>query len=145
MGKEERKARRQARKAQRQARKQELKRLIEAIENANITFKPDDDLDQIGFIQVFNQIWPVLDPALKFAIALKVTGKKLDTTLEDVHKVGQLVSQGGEDSVSDFKEKFAAAWDKIAFALGAIQMFTKDNVDDVIDDIIEIGDWIAGE
>jgi hypothetical protein len=145
MGKSSRKARRQARKAKRGERRDGLQFLIEAIKNANITSLPDDDANPPSFISKFNEIWPILKPALKFAISLKLTNDNVDKVLVEIVKAGEAVANGGADASGEFIEKFKMAWNKVEKVLELVQILTPNNVDKILDDVMEIGDWIAGE
>jgi len=141
MGKAERKANRASRKVQK-------KRLIAAIENAiknkTITFKPSGTGTDPSFAEVFNQVWPILDPALKFAMTY--TKPDTDKVLEDVWDAGNAVATGGENAdTSAFQAKFDEIWDKLSTYLELVQTFTNDKVDAVIDQVLEIGDWIAND
>lgn len=145
MGNLSRKARRQARKAKRGERRESLQSLIGAIQNANITSVPSDDANPPSFISKFNEIWPVLKPALKFAISLRLTDDNVDKVLNEIAKAGEAVANGGADASGVFVEKFKMAWDKVEKILELVQIITPNNVDKILDDVIEIGDWIAGE
>ncbi|MBU2912738.1 hypothetical protein [Reichenbachiella agariperforans] len=146
MGKKSRQARRQARKAKRAEQREQLKELISGLNEVNITDLPDTEEGTPALVEKFNEIWPILKPALKFAISVKLTGEKADKVLSEILKAGEVISLGGSDeAVSDFIEKFKDAWGTIEFVLGLIQILTPNNVDKVIDDVLEIGDWIAGE
>lgn len=145
MGKGSRKIRRQARRARRKERRALLQELIGAIKGAKITFKPDAQGTRPTFDKIFKQIWPVLDPALRYAVILRVTGDRVDKVLEDIHKVGSDIAAGNTGLVDDFRQKFRAAWDNIESKLELIQLLTPNSVDNIIDDVIEIGDWVAGE
>ncbi|OEK00821.1 hypothetical protein BFP97_04540 [Roseivirga sp. 4D4] len=141
MGRAERRANRQARKTQR-------RRLIAAVKNAiennTITFKPDDDGAEPPFADVFNQIWPILDPALKFTETY--TNDATDAVLQEVWAAGSAIANGGGDAdASAFQAKFDQVWDKISFYLELAQTFTNDATDKVIDEVLDIGDWIAGD
>ena len=145
MGKAERQARRAARKAAKAERKSQLNRLIEAIKNSKIDFKPDGD-HKIPFVDVFNEFWPILDPALKYAIAMKKTNEKTDKALQDVWDVGNAIANGGgSDQESAFMKKFDTIWDVLGGILHVVEElpFFNDKVKGVIEDIIDIGDWIS--
>lgn len=136
------------RKANRAARKVQKKRLIaaveHAIENNTITFKPDAGGATPAFADVFNQIWPILDPALKFAETY--TNDATNAVLEDVWDAGNAIATGGANAdESAFQAKFDQVWDKISKYLELIQTFTNDKTDAVIDKVLDIGDWIAGD
>lgn len=141
MGRTERKANRQARKTQRT-------RLIaavkNAIENKTITFKPDAGGAEPPFADVFNQIWPILDPALKFTETY--TNEATDAVLEEVWAAGNAIATGGANAdTSAFRVKFDKVWDKISTYLELAQALTNNQTDEVIDQVLDIGDWIAGE
>ncbi len=146
MGNANRKARRQARRARRKERRKLLKELIEKLTGKDISVQiSDDEGANPPFIQVFQQVWPILDPALKFLIAMRFTKERVDKTLEEIHKAGQLLAAGGAEHESEFRDKFRDVWDDIEPKLELVQIITPNKVDKVLDDIIEIGDWIAGE
>lgn len=141
MGKAERKANRKERRAQK---KRLIAALQNAIENNTITFKPDDGGAEPAFADVFNQIWPILDPALKFAMTY--TNADTDKVLQDVWDAGNAISTGGANAdESAFQQKFDEIWDKVSSYLELIQTFTNDKVDAIIDKVLDIGDWIAGD
>jgi len=83
MGKEERAAKKVARKAGKVERQLQLKRLKTAIERAEITLKPDGDA-KLEFVDVFNEIWEILDPALKYAAAMEKTNEQTYKVLNEV-------------------------------------------------------------
>ncbi|MEO9802995.1 MAG: hypothetical protein ABJF04_07095 [Reichenbachiella sp.] len=146
MGNSSRKARRQARRAKRKERRKLLRELIEKLSGRDISFEiSDKEGANPPFIQIFKEIWPILDPALKFLIAMRLTKERVDKVLEDIHKAGQLLASGGAEHENEFREKFRNVWDDIEPKLEFIQIVTPNKVDKVLDDIIEIGDWIAGE
>lgn len=146
MGKKSRKARRIARKAKRSERRDSLKSLIGAISNTQISSLPDDDSNPPAFTDKFNEIWPVLKPALKFAISLKLTKEGVDKVLEEIISTGEAIAIGGDSSAEGiFIEKFRNSWSNIESILELVQIVTPNKIDKVLDDIIEIGDWIAGE
>lgn len=137
---------REERKARRKEKKKQFKRLLEAAKNANITFKPNEDGHDIEFINVFNQIWPILDPALSYVRVLKITKEGVDNTITDILAIGESIAIGGASSEkeSEFKDKLDSIWGIFSTGLEIAQTFTPDNVDEVIDDILEVGDWITG-
>lgn len=139
---------RSARKANRQARKAQRNRLIAAVKNAvehkTITFKPDAGGVEPPFVDVFNQIWPILDPALKFTETY--TNDATDAVLDNVWVAGNVIANGGtEADISTFRAKFDKVWDKISTYLELAQALTNDQTDKVIDQVLDIGDWISGE
>lgn len=146
MGKASRKARRQARRARRKERRALLNILISELQNKDISFEvSDEEGANPPFIQIFQKVWPILDPALKFLISLRITKERIDITLEGIHKAGELLAKGGAEHENEFREKFRSAWDDIEPKLELVQLITPKKVDKVLDDIAEIGDWIAGE
>lgn len=148
MGKIERQARRVAKKAARKERSIQKKKLFEAIKNANLTFEPDGSSD-MKFIDVFQDIWPILDPALKYAIAMDKTNEQTDKVLEDVWAAGGVIANGGdEESQSQFFQDFRQIWAKIENALERLEdlndlIIKNDKVEEVLDKVLEIGDWLA--
>jgi hypothetical protein len=148
MSREGKKAKRAAKKAARKERSIQKKRLFEAIQNANLTFEPDGSSKE-EFIDVFQDFWKILDPALKYAIAMDKTNAKTDEVLEDVWTSGDAIANGGnEDSQSKFFQNFRQIWGKLENALELLEnvndLLIKNNkVDEVLDKVLEIGDWIA--
>ena len=145
MGKEERQARKAARKADKMQRKDQLGRLIKAIKSSDISFKPDGDSD-VPFIDVFKEIWEILDPALKYAIAMKKTNAETDAALQKVWDAGNaLATEQTEELQQAFIDKFKGIWDTIEGILNVVEQIPllPDKVADVIEDLIEIGEWIS--
>ncbi|WP_423126910.1 hypothetical protein [Gaoshiqia sp. Z1-71] len=146
MNKEERKARRKEKKEQRKiqrAEKQEqFKLLVKAAEQVDIQV----DLDgSPKFVDVFNQVWPVLQPALNYLKLLSITGPKVDQALQFVIDLGVRISTGSasEEEQTEFIKKLDLVWGPLKIGLGIAKSFTNDKVDDILDKIIEIGDWIT--
>ena len=140
--KEERAAARAARKAKRLARRQKINEMIEAAKNV-------PDLSDSDFMEdyksKFDKVWPVLLPALEFAEQLKVTGKKADAAINELIAIGNSMAEGKatDDQADDFQDKLEDIWKYVRMALSAATVLTNDDVDDVIDKIIGIGDWIT--
>ncbi len=144
---EERKAQRRAKKEQRKAvKKLRQGKFTEIVTNAkDMDFKFDLDTEDPEFVDVFNEIWPVLKPTLEYAELIKITGPKADKVLRTIVDIGHRISTG--DASKEEELKFIvyldSYWDKVAWALEIAKTFTPDNVDDVIDQVIEVGEWIT--
>ena len=145
--KEERRARRKAKRAERRKlkklRKEKFNELVSAASKVDLKVDPDDDTLQ--FVDVFNEIWPVLKPALEYAELIKITGPKTDKILRTVLEIGQRISTGdaSPEEQTRFISYLDSVWDVAETALNILKTFTNDKTDDVIDRIIEIGEWIT--
>ena len=145
MGKEERQAKRAARKADKLKRKEQLARLIKAIKSSDISLKPDGDSD-VPFIDVFKEIWEILDPTLQYAIAMKKTNAETDAALQKVWDAGHaLATEQTEELQEAFIGKFNEIWDTIEGILNVVEQIPllPEKVADVVEDLIEIGEWIS--
>lgn len=147
--KEERRAIRQQNREMRKTLKKEKKVRFNAIqtaaENASITI----DLDQAEpkFADAFNQVWPILKPILEYAELVKITGPGADKVIRVVIDLGGRISTGAasEAEKTEFIKKLENIWQPVKTVLGIIVTFTSDRVDNVINKIVEIGDWITNE
>jgi hypothetical protein len=54
-----------------------------------------------------------------------------------------IANGGGASTQSDFIQKFGGIWDNLEKALQLLQLVINDKADAAIDDILEIGEWIA--
>lgn len=144
---QERKAARKAKKALRKASKKlRREKFNEIVASAKeLDFKFDLDTEDPEFVDVFNEIWPTLKPTLEYAELIKITGPKADKVLRTVVDLGHRISEG--DASKEEELKFIvyldSYWDKVAWALEIAKTFTPDNVDDVLDQVIEVGEWIT--
>lgn len=103
------------------------------------------DLDNSEFIAVFNKVWPILKPVLEYAEMLRITRDKVDKIIRTLIEVGDRI-YGGNDYEADqsrFIKFFDQIWRYIEIILKIAKTFTNNKTDKVIDDIIEIGEWIA--
>ncbi len=145
--KEEKRALRKARRAERKKfkklRKEKFKELVSAASKADLKFNPEDD--SLKFTDIFNQVWPVLKPGLEYAELIKITGPKADKILRTVIDLGQRVFTGdaSEEEQTRFLTYLDSIWDIVEKVLEILKTFTSDKVDDVIDQVIEIGEWIT--
>lgn len=140
----ERKARRVARKANRQERKQKLKALVSAAENAKFTFDLDSNPPP-KFETVFGEVWPVLEPALAYLESTKMTGEKTDKALADIIALGNQIKNGAsQEEQNKFVQDFNKVWKYLNIGLGVLKAVVNDKADAVIDDIIDVGDWLSG-
>jgi len=159
MTREERKQQREERKDAIKARrlaKREARRTRKALQKAKweelkvaVAGVPDmDQLEGTIYEERFKDIWPAVKAALEFAISLKITRERLDNTLAKIVLIGDGMADGQEVTDEDsleFLERLDKVWDWIRTVLSVAKVFTPDNVDDVIDKIIEIGDWILDD
>ena len=103
--------------------------------------------DEPAFAELFNKVWPVLEPTLQWLKSLQVTGEKTDDALQAAIDIGWRISTG-EASLQEqtlWLKKFDQIWETVKVALEIIKLFVKEKIDDVIDQIILIGDWISDE
>ena len=148
MTKEERKARRLAKRSERREnkklRKTKSKAFKAAIARSNINIDIDDKPE---FVEVFNQYWPLARPAFDFAITLKITKENADEVLNTVIDLGDRISSGeaSPEEKSEFIGKLESIWGITLLGLELLQLLTGKKADDVIDDIIEIGEYILSK
>jgi hypothetical protein len=138
-----RKQNREMRKKLKKEKVAKFKAIIEAAGTTKITI--DLDVAEPKFIDAFNQIWPLLKPVLEYAEVIKLTGPGADKVIRTVIDLGGRVSTGNasESEQTDFTNTLDAIWQPVKAVLGIVVTFTNDKVDKVINDIIEIGDWIT--
>lgn len=138
-----RKAKRQARKEDKKLKRQKFNEIIEAASSIDLKF--DLDTDDPKFVDAFNEIWPVLKPSLEFASLSRITGPKTDKTINTVVDIGHRISTGeaSEDEEAKFIQYLDNVWGYVDTALGILKTFTNDKTDEVIDKVIEVGDWIT--
>jgi len=145
--KEEKRALRKAKKAERKKfkrlRKEKFNELVSAASKADFKFDVEDD--SLKFMDVFNQFWPVLRPALEYAELIRITGPKADKILRTVIDLGQRIATGdaGPEEETRFLTYLDSIWDIVEKVLEILKTFTSEKVDDVIDQVIEIGEWIT--
>jgi hypothetical protein len=140
-----RKQNRELRKKLRKERKSKFNEIVKAAVNTNITI--DLDTAEPRFAEAFNQIWPVMKPVLEYAELVKVTGTGVDKIIRTVIDLGERISTGSAsaDEQTAFINTLDNIWNPVKTVLGIIVTFTNDKVDKVINQIIEIGDWITQE
>lgn len=140
-----RKQNRELRKTLRKVRKTKFKAIIDAAGIVNINF--DLDAAEPKFADAFNQIWPVLKPILEYAELVKITGTGADKVIRTVIDLGERISNGTASSgeQSAFISTLDNIWNPVKTVLGIIVTFTNDKIDKIINDIIEIGDWMTQE
>lgn len=151
---EERQARRAARKAKRkerranrsgnrQQKREQLALLLEAARTTDLSTRPGEG--DIPFVEVFGRYWKLFRPGLLYIKATRWSGTEADNTIADIVVVGDAIAEGGAgaEQESEFKDKINSIWEPISWALEFAQNFTGDDVDEVLDDIIEIGDWMT--
>jgi hypothetical protein len=138
-----RKQNREMRKKLRKERKVKFNAIVEAVGNANLTI--DLDADEPKFVDVFDQIWPLMKPILEYAELVKLTGAGADKVIRTVIELGERISVGSAspNEQSAFISTLDTIWNPVKMVLGIIVSFTDDRVDKVINQIIEIGDWMT--
>jgi hypothetical protein len=138
-----RKAKREARRAIKKLRRQKFDEIVEAAKV--IDFKFDTDTEDPDFADAFNEIWPVLRPTMEYAELIKLTGPKADKILRNMVDLGHRISTGeaSEGEEARFIGYLDSYWGIVDTSLGIVKTFTPDKVDDVIDYILEIGDWLT--
>ena len=74
-----------------------------------------------------------------------MTGEKTDAALNELVAIGDSMVQGNasQAEVTAFQSKLEHIWKFVRMALSAATVLTNDDVDEVIDKIIGIGDWIT--
>lgn len=140
---ERRKKKRAERKEVKKLRKAKFDEILKVAKSMD--FKFDTDTEDPDFADAFNDIWPILKPTLEYAELIRITGPKIDEVLRSVVDIGHRISTGeaSEDEQTKFIGYLDSIWDMVDTALGIVRTFTPDKVDDVIDQILEIGDWIT--
>ncbi|MGE0635800.1 MAG: hypothetical protein AB7P01_05120 [Bacteroidia bacterium] len=99
-----------------------------------------------NYQQVFRSYWPFLKEAFSLIKALKITGQKTDDTMDELIKLGISIAENNDgDAKAKFQEKLSGIWSTIKTVFNLIMTFSPDKVDNVIDKIIEVGDWITGD
>jgi hypothetical protein len=138
-----RKQNREMRKKLRNVRKNKFNEIVEAAGKSNITI--DLDSAEPKFVDAFMQIWPLMKPVLEYAELVKLTGTGADKVIRTVIDLGERISSGAASTSEQttFISTLDTIWDPVKTVLGIVVTFTNDNVDKVINNIIEIGDWIT--
>lgn len=140
-----RKQNRELRKKLRKEKKIKFRAIVDAAVNTNLSV--DLDNTEPGFAEVFNQVWPILKPVLEYAELVRVTGQGADKVIRTVLDLGERISTGAasDSEQTAFVRTLDTIWNPVKTVLGIIVTFTDDKVDKIINDIIEIGDWITQE
>ena len=138
-----RKQNRELRKTLRKEKKIKFRAIVEAAAKTSITV--DLDETEPKFIEVFNQVWPILKPVLEYAELVRITGQGADKVIRTVIDLGERISSGTASDAEQtaFIGTLDTIWNPVKTVLGIIVTFTDDKVDKIINDIIEIGDWIT--
>ncbi len=138
-----RKQNRELRKKLRKEKKVKFGAIVDAAAKTNITI--DLDAGEPKFVDVFKQIWPLLKPVLEYAELVRITGQGADKVIRTVIDLGERISSGtaSDGEQTAFISTLDTIWNPTKTVLGIIVTFTDDKVDKIINDIIEIGDWIT--
>lgn len=143
--KEEKKLAKAERKKNKALKREKFNQVVSATKTMNIQFDPDAGKPK--FVDGFNSIWKILQPALEYAELIRLTGPKADAAIRTVLDLGTRISTGNanEQEKSLFIQKYDAIWGIASQALEIIKTFTDDKADEVIDKVIDIGDWMADQ
>ncbi|HEY9115140.1 MAG TPA: hypothetical protein VIN10_10605 [Bacteroidales bacterium] len=143
--KEERKLAKAERKKNKALKREKFNQVVSATKTMNIQFDPDAGKPK--FVDWFNSIWQILQPALEYAELIRITGPKADAAIRTVLDLGTRISTGNanEQEKTLFIQKYDAIWGIASQALEIIKTFTDDKADEVIDKVIDIGDWMADQ
>lgn len=88
------------------------------------------------------QYWQIAKPILK--VTKLITPRKVDKAIDEILViVGQLCSASTEDEKSELVEKFAIVWEPVKPVLVAAKDITGKKVDQVIDEVVKIGDMLT--
>lgn len=145
---EERKRKRQERRQERKELSLEVKEKWQAVKNAIESSNIAIDLDtEPKFVDTFNKVWPVLRPVLDYAKAARITGEKADKKIQAIIELGDRISTGkaSKDEQGNLGKTLDKVWKKVRIALSIAVAFTNEKIDKVLNDIIDIGDWITEE
>lgn len=147
--KEERKQLRKQKRAERKEFKKLKKGKFNDIVSAVTRSKIDIDLDvaEPKFVTAFNQVWPILKPILEYAEMVRLTGPGADKAIRIVIDLGERISTGAASDAEEsaFIGTLDSVWEPVKTVLGILATFTDDKVDEVLNKIVEIGDWITQE
>jgi len=143
--KEEKKLARVERKKNKKLKREKFNQVIAATKDVNIQFDPDTEKPK--FVDGFNSIWQILQPALEYAELIRITGPKADKIIRTVLDLGHRISTGNASDEEQilFIQKYDAIWGFASQALEIIKTFTDDKADEVIDKVIDIGNWMASQ
>ncbi|OFX16713.1 MAG: hypothetical protein A2033_12880 [Bacteroidetes bacterium GWA2_31_9] len=140
MSAETRKQKREIRKLERNERKAAFAKLVEALK----AVKDVNLKEGLTFKQKFTQVWPVVKPTLEFAIILKVTGEKFDTAAQKIIIMGNnmIGTEITDEQEIEFLAQLSTYWNIIETALEIVKIGVDDAKDEIIDKIIEVGEWL---
>ena len=138
-----RKEKRKARKEDKKLKRQKFNEIVSAA--SKVDFKFDLDGDNPKFVEAFNEVWPVLKPTLEYASLSRITGPKADQTIETIIDLGHRISTGnaGEEDETRFIVALDSVWSILEKVLSILKTFTNEKTDEVIDKILDVGDWIT--
>jgi hypothetical protein len=148
MTKEERKARRIEKKMERRESRKLRKIKAKAFKAAMANNKINIDIDnKPGFVEVFNQFWPLAKPAFEFVVTLRITKDKADVVLNTIIDLGDRISNGeaSAEEETEFIGLLISVWSGVKMGLEILQIVTGKKADDIIDNIIETGEYILGD
>lgn len=138
-----RKAKRKARKEDKKLKRQKFNEIVAAASEIDLKF--DLDGENPRFIEAFNEVWPVLKPTLEYASLSRITGPKADNIINTIVDLGHRISTGkaSEGDEAKFIGALDSVWSILDTVLGILKTFTNEKTDEVIDKILEVGDWFT--
>lgn len=137
-----RKANKEKRKARRELRKAQFNELLTRV-NETPALPPDGTAPD--YVTGFKTYWPLVKAALQFAESAKITREKMDLNINRIIQIGDnMAGNPGANPDAEFIEKIQKTWRIVRTILIAITIFiTKEQTDEKVDRIIEIGDWVT--
>jgi len=140
-----RKQKREERKEFKKLKKGKFNDIVSAVTRSKIDI--DLDVTEPKFVTAFNQVWPILKPILEYAEMVRLTGPGADKAIRIVIDLGERISTGAASDAEEsaFIGTLDSVWEPVKTVLGILATFTDDKVDEVLNKIVEIGDWITGE
>ena len=142
-------ARRMARRKARSVQKNDQRAKLKVLKDEVAKTPSMNDLETTIYEEQFSKVWPAVRAALEFSISLRISRERLDKTLSRIVLIGDKMATGNDltdEESLEFLEKLERVWDWVRGILTVVIALSPDGkVDQVIDKIIEIGDWILGD
>lgn len=139
---EQRKANREARRQRRKTRRAKFRKVLDEARRL-----PDfsDAGFEGDFREKFNTIWPAVRAALDFIAILRFIPQPVERMLDRVLIIGDRMETGvaRAEEEDEFVEQLTEVWSTARTVLGLATIVTGSRVDDAVEKIISIGDWIT--
>jgi len=140
MSAESRRQRRELRRLNKKERKEafeKIKTILEGIPNLDLQ-------EKLPYKERFNKFWPLLKASLELAILMKYTGEKFDLSAQKLIVIGDSMygKELTDEKALDFLHQLTSYWETIEIILEILKVVASDKLDEVIDKVIEIGEWI---